>query len=75
MGTAKVVFNKRVLTDVTIDTVEETSLQGGSSALNSEGNLIEGTAQEDHENDIIEGTLGGKYINSNIDYVGNSAFA
>lgn len=73
-GVAKVIFNNRTLVDVTQDTVQSGTLMAGETALGSDGEVVLGTAQEDHEKDLIEGTISGAYINPTATFVGSWLF-
>ena len=70
-GVARVILNNRTLVDVTQDTVEEDKLMAGNTALGADGDVVQGGAREDRENDIVQGTLGGTYINADLVKVGN----
>lgn len=70
-GVARVILNNRTLVDVTQDTVEEDKLMAGNTALGADGDVVQGGAREDRENDIVQGTLGGTYTNADLVKVGN----
>lgn len=70
-GVARVILNNRTLVDVTQDTVEENKLMAGNTALGADGDVVQGGAREDHENELIEGKLNGVYINPTITVIGN----
>lgn len=74
MGYSKVSQEGTPLIDLSGDTISAATLAYGATALDSFGNVIEGAAQKDMEDDIVQHTVNGIYYNPTVTIIGRNAF-